>query len=106
MPTYAYRCSKCDEQVEYFQSMSEGPKKKCPACGQLGLVRQIGTGAGFIFKGSGFYQTDYRSDSYTKGAEAEQKASEKAGKKPAKKSTDSPAPKPSGGSSGSESVPS
>ncbi|MEO0651475.1 MAG: zinc ribbon domain-containing protein [Planctomycetota bacterium] len=74
MPTYLYQCSRCGHEVEYFQSMSEGPKKKCPACGELGLVRQIGTGAGFIFKGSGFYETDYRSESYTKGAEAEKQA--------------------------------
>lgn len=75
MPTYLYKCSACGESVEYFQSMSEGPKRKCPACGKLKLVRQIGTGAGVIFKGSGFYETDYRSDSYTKGKEADQKAS-------------------------------
>ena len=69
MPTYLYKCSACGESVEYFQSMSEGPKRKCPACGKLKLVRQIGTGAGVIFKGSGFYETDYRSSSYKKGAE-------------------------------------
>ena len=85
MPTYLYRCSKCDHEVEYFQSMSEGPKKKCPACSERGLVRQIGTGAGFIFKGSGFYETDYRSESYTKGAEAEKQAK---GGTQADKSTD------------------
>ena len=75
MPTYSYQCSACGHEVEYFQSMSEGRKKKCPACGALKLVRQIGGGAGLIFKGSGFYETDYRSESYTKGAEAEKKAS-------------------------------
>lgn len=76
MPTYAYRCAGCGEYVEYFQSMKEGPKRKCPACGKLKLERQIGTGGGLIFKGGGFYQTDYRSESYTKGAAAEKSASE------------------------------
>ena len=51
--------------------MKDAPKKKCPACGKLKLVRQIGTGGGVIFKGSGFYETDYRSESYKKGQQAE-----------------------------------
>ena len=63
MPTYEYECEKCGHRFELFQSMSEEPRKRCPKC--RGKVRRlIGTGAGMIFKGAGFYATDYRSDSY------------------------------------------
>ena len=75
MPTYEYDCGACGATLEFFQSMSEAPKKKCPECGKSKLTRRIGTGAGILFKGSGFYQTDYRSSSYKQGAEAEQKGS-------------------------------
>lgn len=71
MPTYDYICQYCGNELELFQSMSEAPKRKCPKCGKLKLQRQIGMGAGVIFKGSGFYETDYRSDSYQKGAKEE-----------------------------------
>lgn len=71
MPTYDYRCNACEHQFEEFQSMSAKPLKKCPECGKLKLERLIGTGAGVIFKGSGFYETDYRSDSYKKAAKAD-----------------------------------
>ncbi len=82
MPTYEYVCASCGSEHEYFQSMSEAPKRKCPECGALKLQRRIGSGAGIIFKGSGFYETDYRSESYKKGAEADKKkASEKSEKK-------------------------
>ena len=74
MPTYDYRCNACGHEFELFQSMSAGVKKKCPECGKLKLQRLIGIGAGVIFKGGGFYETDYRSESYKKGAEAEKKA--------------------------------
>jgi putative FmdB family regulatory protein len=57
--------------MEAFQSITANPLKKCPECGKLKLQRLLGTGAGLIFKGSGFYETDYRSDSYKKGAEGE-----------------------------------
>jgi len=76
MPTYDYRCDHCGHELEVFQSMTAGPLKKCPECGRMKLKRLIGTGAGVIFKGSGFWQTDYRSESYNKGAEAEKKAAE------------------------------
>ena len=76
MPTYDYRCNACGHEFELFQSMSAGVKKKCPECGKLKLQRLIGAGAGVIFKGGGFYETDYRSESYKKGAEAEKKAKE------------------------------
>ncbi|MFP4145777.1 MAG: FmdB family zinc ribbon protein [Phycisphaeraceae bacterium] len=71
MPTYDYRCDACGHEFEAFQSMSARPKKKCPECGKMKLNRLIGTGAGIIFKGSGFYETDYRSDSYRKAARAD-----------------------------------
>jgi putative FmdB family regulatory protein len=75
MPTYEYDCGACGATLEFFQSMSESPKRKCPKCGKSKLTRRIGTGAGILFRGSGFYQTDYRSSSYKQGAEAEQKTS-------------------------------
>ena len=68
MPTYDYRCENCGHELELFQSISESPKRKCPACSRLKLRRLIGTGAGIIFKGSGFYETDYRSKSWKSGA--------------------------------------
>lgn len=74
MPTYDYRCNACGHEFELFQSMSDGPKKKCPQCTKLALERLIGLGAGVIFKGSGFYETDYRSDSYKKAEKAEKDA--------------------------------
>jgi putative FmdB family regulatory protein len=73
MPTYDYLCSACGHRVEFFQSMTERPKRKCPRCKKQKLARQLGTGAGVLFKGSGFYQTDYRSPSYQAGASAESK---------------------------------
>lgn len=80
MPTYDYQCSACGHEFELFQQMSAPVKKKCPECGELKLQRLIGTGAGVLFKGSGFYETDYRSDSYRKAAEADKKSSEPASK--------------------------
>ncbi|MFN0131572.1 MAG: FmdB family zinc ribbon protein [Phycisphaerales bacterium] len=71
MPTYEYACRACKHEFEAFQSMSEGPKRKCPSCGKNTLERKIGIGAAILFKGSGFYQTDYRSESYKKSAEAD-----------------------------------
>jgi len=69
MPTYEYACDSCGHEFEEFQSITAKPLRKCPACKTPALRRLIGTGAGIIFKGSGFYQTDYRSDSYKKAAE-------------------------------------
>ena len=76
MPTYDYVCDACDHKFELFQSITAEPEKKCPECGKRKLRRLIGAGAGFVFKGSGFYQTDYRSESYKKRAEADKPASE------------------------------
>jgi len=92
MPTYEYACDACEHEFEEFQSITAKPLRKCPECGKNKLKRLIGTGAGIIFKGSGFYETDYRSDSYKKGAEAEKKdaSSESKSKDTAKsKSSDS-----------------
>jgi len=75
MPTYDYRCNACGVRFELFQSMTEAHKKKCPTCGKNKLERLIGPGAGFIFKGAGFYETDYRSSSYEEGAKAEASSS-------------------------------
>lgn len=68
MPTYEYRCEACEHEFEKFQSMKDNPIKKCPECGKQKVKRVIGSGAGILFKGSGFYQTDYRSKSYSDGA--------------------------------------
>jgi len=80
MPTYDYKCANCEHQWEEFQSITAKPKRKCPECGKLKAKRMIGPGAGIIFKGSGFYETDYRSSSYNKGAAADKKASESSSK--------------------------
>ncbi len=78
MPTYDYLCDNCGHEFERFQSISARALRKCPACGGMQLKRLIGTGAGIIFKGSGFYQTDYRSESYKKAEEKEKpKAADK-----------------------------
>ena len=70
MPTYDYVCDACGHQFEEFQYIKEEPLRKCPECKKLKLRRLIGAGAGIVFKGTGFYQTDYRSDSYKKGESA------------------------------------
>ena len=77
MPTYDYECDACGHEFELFQSITAGVKRKCPDCGKLKLRRLFGTGAAIVFKGSGFYETDYRSESYKAGAEKEKKAREK-----------------------------
>lgn len=68
MPTYEYLCKSCGHRFDEFQSMSAKELKKCPECKKNALERLIGAGAGVIFKGSGFYQTDYRSSSYSSDA--------------------------------------
>jgi putative FmdB family regulatory protein len=72
MPTYDYQCAACGHRFEHFQSMTSKVLRKCPSCGKSKLERLIGAGAGFLFKGSGFYITDYRSDSYQAAQKAEQ----------------------------------
>lgn len=86
MPTYDYVCDACEHEFELFQQMSDPVKRKCPECAKLKLRRLIGAGAGVIFKGSGFYETDYRSDSYKKSADADKKASTGDGGKKSDKS--------------------
>ncbi|RMD66572.1 MAG: zinc ribbon domain-containing protein [Planctomycetota bacterium] len=88
MPTYDYVCDRCNDEFEIFQSMKDKPKRKCPSCGALALRRRIGAGAGVIFKGSGFFQTDYRSSEYKKQAKAERNSDAAANGSAQKKSTD------------------
>lgn len=71
MPTYEYRCDNCGHEFEHFQSITARPLRKCPECGRNSLNRLIGTGAGVIFKGSGFYETDYRSEGYKQAQKKE-----------------------------------
>jgi putative FmdB family regulatory protein len=74
MPTYEYQCDACDYNFDEFQSINDKPLKKCPKCGKPKLRRVFGAGAAIIFKGSGFYQTDYRSESYKAAAKADQES--------------------------------
>ena len=90
MPTYEYSCQKCGQNFDAFQSMRDEPFRECPKelCrlpkwGQGKVKRLLGTGAGLIFKGSGFYSTDYRSDSYKEAAKKEAPASSSGGDKSA-----------------------
>ena len=78
MPTYEYECDACKHNFDEFQSMSDERLTKCPKCGKKKLRRAFGTGAAVIFKGSGFYQTDYRSESYKSAAKADQEAAKPA----------------------------
>ena len=71
MPTYEYKCTACGHTFEQFQSITAAPVKRCPNCGKAKVKRLLGTGAGVIFKGSGFYITDYRDSSYNEKAKAE-----------------------------------
>lgn len=97
MPTYDYICRACGHELEVFQSITERPKRKCPACGKSRLERRLGSGAAILFKGSGFYQTDYRSDSYRAGEKAEKsegKPKESGEPKPAAEPKPRAEPKP------------
>jgi putative FmdB family regulatory protein len=76
MPTYEYACSKCGHHFEKFQSMRDEPLKKCPKCSKQALKRLIGGGAGLIFKGTGFYITDYKNKGRGKGDGGETKPAE------------------------------
>jgi putative FmdB family regulatory protein len=92
MPTYDYLCDSCGHKFEEMQSFKADPLKTCPSCSQDTLRRLFGIGAAVLFKGSGFYETDYRSESYKKAEKAESSPT-----KPA----ESTSPTPSNGSSGS-----
>ena len=74
MPTYDYICDACSHEFEAFESIKADPQTVCPTCHEAKLRRKIGAGAAILFKGSGFYQTDYRSESYKKEAEADKPA--------------------------------
>lgn len=91
MPTYDYECQKCRHGFELFQKMSDKPGGTCPQCGSRRVKRLLGTGAGMIFKGSGFYITDYRSEGYKKAAKADTTTPSSAAPAP---KTESAAPKP------------
>ena len=85
MPTYDYKCNACNRSFELFQRITASPVKKCPACGKLKAERLIGAGGAIIFKGSGFYQTDYRSEEYKSKAKKETEAAKPATKTSAEK---------------------
>ncbi len=87
MPTYEYVCDACNHEFELFQSIKEEAKRKCPECGKNKLRRLIGPGAALVFKGSGFYKTDYRSESYKKAAAAEKSSGAEKTSAPEKSST-------------------
>lgn len=87
MPTYDYECISCDHTFEMFQQITEKPIKSCPKCNKRKVQRLIGTGGAVIFKGSGFYQTDYRSNDYKSKKEAENKSTGTETKKTKSKET-------------------
>lgn len=97
MPTYEYLCESCGKRFDHFQQMSDPPLKRCLCCHRGKVKRQFGTGAGIIFKGGGFYCTDYRSENYRKGAKQDHPAT--SAPAPAKAEATKPAapakPKPS-----------
>jgi len=87
MPTYEYACPDCEHQFEAFQSITAKPIRKCPECGKRKVERLISGGAGLLFKGSGFYITDYRSDNYKSAAKKDSDSS--SGSKTESKKSDS-----------------
>jgi putative FmdB family regulatory protein len=89
MPTYEYACEACGHHFEEFQSIKADPIEKCPNCGKKKVKRLISGGAGFLFKGSGFYITDYRSENYKSAAKADNGGAAKTESAPAK--SDAPA---------------
>ena len=95
MPTYDYRCAACGHALEIFHGISEKPRRTCPKCKKPKLERLISAGAGLVFKGSGFYLTDYRSKSYTEAARKDSAAPEaKPAEKPAAETPKPAAPEP------------
>jgi len=100
MPTYDYLCQNCGHEFEKFESMSASPAKKCPKCGKLKLKRLIGSGAGIIFKGTGFYETDYRSEKYNTAVKKETAQTDPAEKNEKKEADKTPDQKPKEGPKG------
>jgi putative FmdB family regulatory protein len=105
MPTYDYECDACGHTFELFQTFSAPVEKKCPECGKLKLRRLFGTGAAVVFKGSGFYQTDYRSDSYKKAAEKDKPASESKSESKSESTSTDTKPSSDSGKSGKKKSP-
>ena len=101
MPTYDYVCDGCGHAFELFQSMTDSVKKTCPKCKKKKLRRLIGAGGAIVFKGSGFYKTDYRSESYKKGAAAESGGKSEGGAKKSDSGKSDSGKSGSGGGSGS-----
>lgn len=100
MPTYDYICDSCKHEFEAFESIKADSQTTCPACHQETLRRKIGGGAAILFKGSGFYLTDYRSDSYKKAAKADKEGSSGSSSSSSDSGSKSgPKPASSGGSS-------
>lgn len=99
MPTYDYICDACRHEFESFESIKADPQTICPACSKPSLRRKIGGGAAILFKGSGFYQTDYRSDSYKSAAKADTPADSSA----STPKTDTPVAKPTTSGDGGKS---
>lgn len=97
MPTYEYQCVKCEHRFEEFHGISERPKLKCPVC-RGRVKRLISSGAGLLFKGSGFYITDYRSDGYRKAAKSDAGAASATPATPAKSKDSGSASKPAAAS--------
>jgi len=91
VPTYEYECQECGQVIEKFHKMTQRPRVKCPKCGGK-TKKLIGTGAGIIFKGEGFYATDYRSKEYKQEAKKESES----GKEPAAKKPDEAKPETKG----------
>jgi len=100
MPTYDYRCNACGHTLERFHAPDEKVSRTCPQCRKRQLTRQIGAGAGVIFRGSGFYETDYRKPSYQSDAKKDTSSGESKKTESSKSSSkkDTPSPKKSGGS--------
>ena len=88
MPTYDYRCAACGHEMEVFQSMSDERLTECPGCGEPKLRRLIGSGAGIIFKGSGFYETDYKRSRRSPAESGDKKSEKKNDKKSEKKKSE------------------
>ena len=91
MPTYEYQCDACRHRFEHFQMISDAPLRKCPRCSKKRLQRLIGCGAGIIFKGAGFYETDYKRKSAPASAESGKSSGDNGGKASAAKSESQPA---------------
>ena len=103
MPTYDYICDSCRHEFEAFEPITADPQKVCPACKADTLRRKLGPGAAILFKGSGFYQTDYRSDSYKKAAKADSSSSSSSSSPSSSGGGSSSAPSSSSSSSSSSS---